>query len=53
MYAWDKNNEIRAKVLKDFQDRLAWIVDEHAITHSGFKVISGPLLVNEILALLN
>jgi hypothetical protein len=50
IYAWDRNPEIREKLLRAYSDRKVWIVNAPSITHKGFEVISGPVSGTEILA---
>ncbi|MDR4496971.1 MAG: glycosyltransferase family 39 protein [Candidatus Scalindua sp.] len=50
VYAWNRNTEVRAQVLKVYHDRPVWFVDGPSITNNGFKVIAGPLSVSEIIA---
>ncbi len=50
IYAWDRNPDIRAKVVKAYLNRTVWIVNGSSITHCGFRVIEGPLPALELLA---
>ena len=43
IYAWNRNSEIRGKLLKAYSDRPIWIVDGPSITHGSFMVNDGPL----------
>lgn len=49
IFAWDKNREVRIKLLKAYSDRSVWIVDGPSITNDGFKVLAGPLPATELL----
>ncbi len=49
VYAWDQNPVVRAQLLKAYPDRPVWIVDGPSITHSGFKVVEGPLSTSELI----
>ena len=50
VYAWDRNPEVRAQVLKAYPDRPVWLVNGPSITHRGFKVVGGPLSAHELIA---
>jgi hypothetical protein len=43
VYAWDRNPEVRARLLKAYSDRPAWLVNGPTVTRGGFKVVAGPL----------
>lgn len=49
VYAWDRNPEVRAQVLRAYQDRPVWIVNGPSITHRGFEVLQGPLSTQELM----
>ena len=49
VYAWDQNPEVRAQVLHAYPDRPVWIVNGPTMTNGAFKVVEGPLSVNELL----
>jgi hypothetical protein len=48
VYAWNRNPEVKAQVLKVYHDRPVWFVDGPSITNNGFKVITGPLSLKEL-----
>jgi hypothetical protein len=48
VYAWDRNPEVRARLLESYPDRPVWIVDGPSITGRGFKVVAGPLSAREL-----
>jgi 4-amino-4-deoxy-L-arabinose transferase-like glycosyltransferase len=48
IYAWDRSMEIRRQIIDAYPDRRLWLVDGPSITHSGFKVVAGPLAPHEI-----
>jgi hypothetical protein len=50
VYAWDRDPNIRARILEAYPDRPVWIVNGPSITRGGFKVIQGPLSAGELLA---
>ncbi len=42
IYAWDRDAETRAAVLREYADRRVWYVDGPSITGRGFEVVAGP-----------
>jgi hypothetical protein len=50
IYAWDRNTEARNAVLKAYADRPVWLIDGPSVTHSGFKVVGGPVSAQYLLA---
>ncbi len=50
IYAWDRNDKVRTQVLKAYSDRPVWIIDGPSVTHTGFKVVKGPVSAQELLA---
>ncbi len=50
IYAWDRNPETRAKVLRFFQDRQIWIINGPSITHGGYRVVGRPYSAGEMLS---
>ncbi len=53
VYAWDRNPQVRAQVLKAYLNRPVWIVNGPSITHRGFEVIAGPLSAPNLLETVN
>jgi hypothetical protein len=49
VYAWDKNSEVRQRVLRHYLDRQVWIVNGPSITNGPFRVIQGPVSAHELL----
>ena len=49
VYAWDRNPEIRAKVLNAFPDRRVWIVGGPSLTKGGYVVIEGPITARKLI----
>jgi len=43
IYAWDKNAEIRARLLNAYADRPVWIIDGPTRTGDSFKIVQGPV----------
>ena len=50
IYAWDRNPEVRNAVLNAYADRPVWLIDGPSLTHSGFKVVGGPVSAQYLLA---
>jgi hypothetical protein len=50
IYAWDRSLAVRAELLRAYPDRRVWFVDGPSITGSGFRVASGPLQAESLLA---
>jgi hypothetical protein len=42
VYAWDRSDAVRAKVLAAYPDRPVWVVDGPSRTGAGFRVVGGP-----------
>jgi len=42
IYAWDRDPDVRARVIDAYSDRPVWIVDGPCITGRGYEVASGP-----------
>ncbi len=42
VYAWDRSNEIRARVLAAYPDRPVWVVDGPTKTGTGYRVVGAP-----------
>ena len=42
IYAWDRDPDVRARVIDAYHDRPVWIVDGPCITGRGYEVASGP-----------
>ncbi len=43
IYAWDRNEAVRAEVLRAYPDRRVWIVEGPSASGAGYRVIEGPL----------
>jgi hypothetical protein len=43
VYVWDRNPEVRAKVLAVYPDRPVWVLDGPTRTHEGYRIAAGPL----------
>ena len=43
IYAWDRDADTRAAVLRAYADRRVWILDGPTLTGGGFRVSAGPL----------
>jgi hypothetical protein len=53
LYAWDRDEDTRTRLLKAFPDRRVWIVEGPSITQGSFRVVAGPLSANELLTMGN
>lgn len=49
IYAWDRNPEVRARVLRAYSDRPVWLVTGPKLNHGEFQVVAGPLSADELL----
>lgn len=49
IYAWDRNPDVRARVLNAYADRPVWIIEGPSITSRGFRVVGGPILARELI----
>jgi hypothetical protein len=49
VYAWDRNPEVRTKIIKAYWDRPVWFVDGPTVTREGFKMTSGPVSPSQLL----
>jgi hypothetical protein len=50
VFVWDKNREVREKVLATYPDRPVWFVDGPTVTGSGFQIVGGPLQTSKAAA---
>ena len=48
IYAWDKNPEIRARLLETFPNRDIWLVDAPSLTGAGYRIVKGPVSAIEL-----
>jgi 4-amino-4-deoxy-L-arabinose transferase-like glycosyltransferase len=49
VYAWDRNPQVRAAVLRAYPDRPVWIVEGPTLTQEGFRVVEGPLSAQKLI----
>lgn len=49
IYAWDRNPEIRMKLLQAFPDRQVWLVNGPSMTGGGYEMQAGPYSASELL----
>jgi hypothetical protein len=49
IYAWDRNSDIRTRLLNEYIDRPVWIINGPSITNTNFEVTEGPLFSQELL----
>ena len=50
IYAWDRNADLRADVLRAYLGRRVWFVDGPSLTGSGYRVVQGPVDAAVLLA---
>jgi hypothetical protein len=43
IYAWDRNADVRRRVLEAYSDRPVWVIDGPTQTGSGFRIVRGPV----------
>ncbi len=43
IYAYDRNPDVRAALLKSYADRPIWILQGPSITGNSYRVVAGPL----------
>ncbi len=50
IYAWDRNPQVRAELLRAYADRPVWLLDAPTVTRAGFRVVAGPVPARALLA---
>ncbi len=50
IYAWDRDPEARAEVLRAYPERPVWIIAGPTQTNNGFQVLAGPMSSQNALA---
>ena len=50
IFAWDRNEETRAEVLRAYRDRPVWVLDGPTVTGNGYHVTRGPVSADTLLA---
>jgi 4-amino-4-deoxy-L-arabinose transferase-like glycosyltransferase len=43
IYAWDRSDEVRQALIKEYPDRPVWILDGPTRTHGAYRIVAGPL----------
>lgn len=43
IYAWDRDPETRAAVLREYSGRRVWILEGPSITGAGYRIAAGPI----------
>ncbi len=43
VYAWDRNPEVRRRLLEAYSERPVWIVAGPSLTHAGYRIVRGPV----------
>lgn len=51
IYVWDRNPEVRRRVIEAYRDRKIWILEGPTRTGAGYRVVAGPLAAEAALAL--
>lgn len=49
IYAWDRDNDTRRRLLEAYADRPVWIVRSPSLTGRGYEVVDGPVAAAELL----
>jgi hypothetical protein len=50
IYAWDRDADVRARLLQAYAGRPVWIVNGPSITNAGFSVVEGPISGDQLMA---
>lgn len=48
VYAWDRDPEVRRRLLDEYYDRLVYLVDGPTVTGEGFQIAAGPLRTEDV-----
>ncbi len=43
IYAWDRSNDVRRRLLQTYPDRPVWMVEGPTLTGRGYRIRAGPL----------
>jgi len=49
IFAWDRDADVRERLLAAFPQRSVWLVDGPTVTGTGFRLAGGPLTAGELL----
>jgi hypothetical protein len=50
IYAWDRDADVRAALLRAYGDRPVWVVEGPSITGNGYRVAQGPVAADVLLS---
>ena len=50
LFAWDRDAEVRRRLLEAFPNRTVWRIDGPTLTGAGFQLVAGPLAARDLLA---
>jgi hypothetical protein len=50
IFAWDRNEETRADVLRAYRNRPVWVLDGPTLTGASYRVTRGPVSADTLLA---
>jgi hypothetical protein len=50
IYAWDKNSDVRRRLLTAYSDRMVWVLDGPTVTGRGYELVEGPVPARDLLA---
>jgi len=50
IFVWDRDAEVRARLLETYPDRPVWIVQGPSITQRGYEIVAGPLTAQQVAA---
>lgn len=48
IYAWDRSDEVRRRLLHTYSDRPVWILQGPTLTGRGYRVLAGPVPASEL-----
>lgn len=48
IYAWERDENLRSRVLAAYPDRQVWVVEGPSVTQAGYQVVSGPVPAAEL-----
>jgi hypothetical protein len=48
IYAWDRDEELRVRLLEAYADRPVWIVRGPSLTQAGYEIVAGPLTTQQV-----
>jgi hypothetical protein len=48
IFAWDRDPEVRSRLLETYADRPVWIIQGPSLTHKGYEIVAGPLTPQQL-----